>query len=263
MKELIKSRYLIKAKRYQEALVLLHQCRNESPYLSINEFFTAQCHLQLNNKDSALYWARIAFDYRPRVRNNYILLNQLLTERKDSAEIENAFRTASKFRNEPWTWSSYLTSLTAAGSLSEARYTTLVDSAIKLFPNDPDILSRKQNLASIRSKPYFEAATSAFMRKDYQGALNGFIKTTEVNPYDYANFENVGMCYHAMQRYDKAIEYFEKVIVMGTARDAKSNYFKALCLALLGQKSAACTAMQTAATRNYPGATDFLKANCP
>jgi TolA-binding protein len=71
------------------------------------------------------------------------------------------------------------------------------------------------------------------------------------------------MCYHALQRYDKAIEYFDKVIAMGTARDAKSNYFKALCLMLLGQKSAACATMQTAASRNYPGASDFLKANCP
>ena len=260
---LIKSRYLIKAKRYQEALTLLQQCRNESPYLSINEFFTAQCHLQLNNKDSALYWARIAFEYRPRVRNNFILLNQLLAERKDSAEIENAFKIASTFRKEPWTWSSYLSALTAAGNLSEAHYTALVDSAFKLFPTDPDILSRKQNLASLRSKPYFESATSAFMRRDYQGALNGFLKTSEINPYDYANFENTGMCYHALQRYDKAIEYFDKVIAMGTARDAKSNYFKALCLMLLGQKSAACATMQTAASRNYPGASDFLKANCP
>jgi len=260
---LIKSRYLIKEKKYNEALALLHSCRNESPYLSINEFFTAQCHLQLNNKDSALYWARIAHSYRPRVRNNYVLLNQLLAERKDSAGIEATFRTTSKFRSEPWTWSSYLAALTTAGQLSEARYTALVDSAIKLFPQDPDILSRKQNLSSIRSKPFFDAASSAFVQRNYQSALAGFLKTTEVNPYDYANFENVGMCYHAMQRYDKAIEYFDKVIAMGTARDAKSYYFKGLCLGLLGQQPAACASMRIAASRNFPGAAQYVQANCP
>ena len=259
---LIKSRYLIKAKQYNEALALLHRCRFEAPYLSINEFFTAQCHLQLNNKDSALHWARIAYNYRPRVRNNYVLLNQLLAERKDSAGIEANFTTTSKFRNEPWTWSSYLTSLTTAGRLSETRYTALVDSAIKLFPQDPDILSRKQNLASIKSQPIFNAASNYFLQKNYQAALEGFLKTTELNPYDYANFENVGMCYHALRRYDKAIEFFDKVNAMGTARDAKSFYFKGLCLSLLGQPAAACASMQTAASRNYPGATQFIQTNC-
>jgi O-antigen ligase/tetratricopeptide (TPR) repeat protein len=260
---LIKSRYLIKAQQYKEALALLHQSRFEAPYLSINEFFTAQCHLQLNNKDSALHWARVAFNYRPRVRNNYVLLNQLLAERKDSAGIEANFRTTSKFRNEPWTWSSYLAALTSAGRLSETRYTALVDSAITFFPQDPDILSRKQNLSSIRSKPFFDAASNAFLQRNYQAALEGFLKTTEVNPYDYANFENVGMCYHALQRYDKAIEFFDKVIAMGTARDAKSYYFKGLCLGLLGQQPAACASMRLAAARNFPGAAEYLKANCP
>jgi O-antigen ligase len=260
---LIKSRYLIKEKKYNEALALLHQCRHESPYLSINEFFTAQCHLQLNNKDSALHWARIAHNYRPRVRNNFVLLNQLLAERKDSAGIEATFQVTAKLRNEAWTWSSYLAALTTAGRLSETRYAALVDSAIQRFPQDPEILSRKQNLASIRSKPFFDAASSAFLKQNYQGALEGFIKTSEINPYDYANVENVGMCYHALQRYDKAIEYFDKVIAMGTARDAKSYYFKALCLGLLGQKAAACATMQTAAARNFPGATQYLQANCP
>lgn len=259
---LIKSRYLIKAQQYNQALALLHQCRFEAPYLSINEFFTAQCHLQLNNKDSALHWARIAYDYRPRVRNNYVLLNQLLAERKDSAGIEANFTTTSKFRNEPWTWSSYLASLTSAGRVSEARYAALVDSAVKLFPQDPDILSRKKNLSSIRSQPIFEAASNAFVQRNYQAALQGFLKTTELNPYDYANFENVGMCYHALQRYDKAIEFFDKVNAMGTARDAKSYYFKGLCLSLLGQPAAACASMQTAASRNYPGAAQFLQTNC-
>jgi len=260
---LIKSRYLIKAKKYNEALALLHQCRQESPYLSINEFFTAQCHLQLNNKDSALHWARIAHNYRPRVRNNYVLLNQLLAERKDSAGIEATFQTTAKLRNEPWTWSSYLAAITTAGRLSETRYAALVDSAIARFPQDPDILSRKQNLSSIRSKPFFDAASAAFLQRNYQGALEGFKKTIEINPYDYANVENVGMCYHALQRYDKAIEYFDKVIAMGTARDAKSYYFKALCLGLLGQKAAACATMQVAASRNFPGASQYLQANCP
>jgi hypothetical protein len=50
---------------------------------------------------------------------------------------------------------------------------------------------------------------------------------------------------------------------MGTTRNGKSYYFKTLCLGLLGQQPAACASMRLAAARNFPGAAEYLKANCP
>ncbi|MFZ9718628.1 MAG: O-antigen ligase family protein, partial [Chitinophagaceae bacterium] len=259
--DLIKARYLIKEKRYAEAIQWLKGCRNQSPLLSINEFFTAQSYLAMGNKDSAFYWTSKAFEYRPRVRNNYVLLNQLLVERKDSLKIENSFAEVSKFRKEPWVWNTYLGSLQGVG-VTDTHYRSMLDSALVLYPQDSTLMLRRNSIAAIATRDIIESASKAFMRSDYKTALSGFLQALEQNPYDYANTENVGMCYYAMQDYKNAIVYFDIVIAMSTARDAKSAYFKGVSLIALNQRSDACAALRFAARSNYPGAADLVKANC-
>lgn len=259
--KLIKARYLMKAQKNREALQWLERCRNESPKLSINEFFTAQCYLALNQKDSAFYWAQKAFEYRPRVRNNFVLLNQLLTERKDSLQIEKNFAIVKKFRSEEWVWNSYLGSLRGVG-VSTQRYRSMVDSALTLFPKDSMLSARRNDLANIEARPYFETAGKAFAQGNYSTAIENFKKAQLLNPYDYAFDENIGLCYHSMKDFPNAIKYFDKVIAGGKARDAKSYVFKGLALISIGKKEEGCASLRMAVAKNYPGADNLLKANC-
>jgi hypothetical protein len=67
----------------------------------------------------------------------------------------------------------------------------------------------------------------------------------------------------APRRYHKVVDFFDKVIAMGTTRNGKSYYFKTLCLGLLGQQPAAFASMRLVAVRNFSGAAEYLKANCP
>jgi O-antigen ligase/TolA-binding protein len=258
---LIKARYLMKAQKYPEALELLKQSREESPKLSLNEFFTAQCHLSLNQKDSAFYWATKAFDYRPRVRNNYILLNQLLTERKDSLQIEKNFTTARRLRNEEWVWDSYLGAVSQVG-VSGERIQALLDSALLFFPQDTMLNARRSEIGNFKARPFFEAASRAFAQGNYKVAIENFKRAQQLNPFDYAFDENIGLCYHSMGDFNQAIPYFDKVVASGKARDAKSLVFKGLALISVGKKTEGCNSLQQAAARNYPGASDLIKANC-
>jgi O-antigen ligase/tetratricopeptide (TPR) repeat protein len=258
---LIKARYLMKAQKYPEALRLLEESREESPKLSINEFFTAQCHLSLNQKDSAFYWASKAFEYRPRVRNNYVLLNQLLAERKDSLQIEKNFITARRLRNEEWVWNSYLGAASQVGVSSE-RLQVLLDSALQYFPQDTMLNARRGEIGNVKARPYFEAASRAFAQGNYKTAIDNFKKAQQLNPYDYAFDENIGLCYHSMGDFNQAIPYFDKVVASGKARDAKSLVFRGLALISIGKKTEGCNSLQQAAARNYPGASDLIKANC-
>ena len=258
---LIKARYLMKAQKHQEAIALLEKCRKEAPALSINEFFTAQCYLSLNKKDSAFYWVTKAFEYRPRVRNNYVLLNQLLAERKDSVQIEKNFARVIKLRNEPWAWSSYLGSLASVG-ISNERFKSILDSALVFHPTDPELIARRGNIASASTRPYFEAGSKDFARKNYRSAIENFKKCQDLNPTDYSFDENIGLCYHSLGDFATAIKYFDKVITGGKARDAKSYVFKGLGLISLGRKDEGCNSLRIAVAKNYPGAGDLLKANC-
>jgi O-antigen ligase/tetratricopeptide (TPR) repeat protein len=258
---LIKARYLMKAQKHQEAIALLEKCRKEAPALSINEFFTAQCYLSLNKKDSAFYWVTKAFEYRPRVRNNYVLLNQLLAERKDSVQIEKNFLIVKRLRNEEWAWNSYLNALTSVGVASD-RYQSLVDSALTYHPTNAALNARRNDAANVKARPYFEAAGKAFGQGNYRKAIENFKLAQAQNPFDYAFDENIGLCYHSLGEFATAIKYFDKVITGGKARDAKSYVFKGLGLISLGRKDEGCNSLRIAVAKNYPGAGDLLKANC-
>lgn len=259
--KLIKARYLMKDQKYKEALDLLEKCREESPKLSINEFYTAQCHIALNQKDSAFFWATKAFEYCPRVRNNFVLLNQLLLERKDSLQLEKNFAIVRRLRNEEWTWNSFIGALSGVG-VSAERYQTLLDSALTYFPKDETLNARRNDVGNAKARPYFEAAGKAFGQGNYRKAIENFKLAQAQNPYDYAFDENIGLCYHSLGEFANAIKYFDKVIAGGKARDAKSYVFRGLGLISLGRKDEGCASLRMAAAKNYPGAGDLLKSNC-
>lgn len=259
--KLIKARYLMKDQKYKEALDLLEKCREESPKLSINEFYTAQCHIALNQKDSAFFWATKAFEYRPRVRNNFVLLNQLLLERKDSLQLEKNFAIVRRLRNEEWAWNSFIGALSGVG-VSAERYQRLLDSALTYFPKDETLNARRNDVGNAKARPYFEAAGKAFGQGNYRKAIENFKLAQAQNPYDYAFDENIGLCYHSLGEFANAIKYFDKVIAGGKARDAKSYVFRGLGLISLGRKDEGCASLRMAAAKNYPGAGDLLKSNC-
>ena len=259
--KLIKARYLMKDKKYNEALEMLAKCREESPQLSINEFYTAQCYLALNQKDSAFYWATKAFEYRPRVRNNFVLLNQLLLERKDSLQLEKNFAIVRRLRNEEWAWNSFIGALSGVG-VSAERYQTLLDSALTYFPKDETLNARRNDVGNAKARPYFEAAGKAFGQGNYRKAIENFKLAQKQNPFDYAFDENIGLCYHSLGDFANAINYFDKVIASGKARDAKSYVFRGLGLISLGRKEEGCASLRMAVAKNYPGAGDLLKSNC-
>lgn len=258
---LIKARYLMKEKKYQEALQLLEKSRNESPKLSINEFYTAQCYRALNQNDSAFYWASKAFEYRPRVRNNYILLNQLLLERKDSLQLEKNFAIVIKLRNEDWAWNSFIGAIAGVG-VSPKRYEVLIDSALRNFPNDGSLNARRNSLGNIKARPFVEAGSRAFVERNYKKAIENFKMAKALNPYEYAFDENIGLCYHSLRDFTNAIKYFDKVIASGKAKDAKSYVFRGLGLISLGRKEEGCASLRMAVEKNYPGAENLLKSNC-
>jgi O-antigen ligase len=258
--DVIKSRYLIKERKFNEALVLLEKSRKVSAQLSINEQFTSMAFLGLNSKDSAFYWIEKAFYYRPRVRNNYILYNQLLVERRDTLGIEKAFKRLQPHRDESFVWGVYLNSLAQTG-VSPGKIKILTDSAIRKFPNDPDMQNRKKMIAGEASKPYADEGLKYFANKEYAKAVTFYKQAALLSPEDYAYVENIALCYLGQNKYVEAIEWFDKVINMGTARDAKSTFYKGLCLVRIGKIPEGCQWLGRAASQNFPGAAEEMRAS--
>ena len=155
----------------------------------------------------------------------------------------------------------YLAALVALGENTE-KLQRVSDSALVLFPNDPDILARTKGISSTLAKSYFDSAIVVAHRKDNITAIRLFTRATELSPNDYPPFENIALTYYKMQDYVKALEWFDKVLAIGSTVDGKSYYFRGICLIKLSRKTEGCASLQEAVAKKFEGAEEAIKKNC-
>jgi tetratricopeptide (TPR) repeat protein len=154
---------------------------------------------------------------------------------------------------------------------------SLADSALTVFPNNPDILQRKIEIMgsmpaidgskstselALETNRLYREGINLFQNRSYPEAAAKFIKAAEYNPNNYAYLENAGLCFYATREFQRAINNFNKALALGTSTSGKSEYFKGICLLNLGKKEEGCAMVQLAKSKNYPDADGFLKTYC-
>lgn len=126
----------------------------------------------------------------------------------------------------------------------DANLNHMLDSAIKLFPNDGATFSQTKvlfNRWTIDSNnktanDYEVVAFKAFKQGQYIKAANYFMKAANIDPTNYTHAENIGMCLYSSQKYLDAISYFNKSIALGTSTNGKSEYYLGICYLARGKK---------------------------
>lgn len=265
----IKARYLLNEKRYAEALKDLDKSVAENPYLPYTEFLKAHSFLGLNRMDSAKYFADLAFDKRPRSLANLQLRNYVSYRLKDTATLGETFRIYTGFRkDQPEAWNNYLNYLYNL-THDTTRLLTLVDSALKLFPDDPglqkkraDLSTAPQTAASLAAAPYLTKGLESFQKKDYDAAIQNFLRAGALDPGNYIFWENTALCYYVQNQWKLASAYFDKALRLNTARNGKSEFYKGVCLATMGDTTGACRFFHLSAAKNYPEAQNQISLIC-
>jgi O-antigen ligase len=136
------ARYYIKYKNLDEAKRLLNSDKNANPYLHYNDFVMSQYFAATGKYDSAFYYAQSAFYNWPTANVYYYQLIPMAVKVKDSSAITKAFTTYVKFRNEPNAWFTYLNARYELLGAKNMYSIQLIDSAVKLFPNDSARLTK-------------------------------------------------------------------------------------------------------------------------
>ncbi len=274
----IKSRYYNRDERFEKSLELLDEAAKANPYLYYSEFLRGAFYFVKGETDSAYKYTKISFYNWPRAANYFRNYMAVLGLQKDTTEMKNAFMTYVKYRNEPFAWNTYITGILQSKRKGDDALLKLVDSALSLFPNNPDLLQRKaeimgtlpyssngiKSISQLESvtKKLFDEGMMLFQKKSYSRAAEKFTTAASYVPTNYAYFENAGICYYANNEFKKAIKYLNKSIALGTSNTGKSEYFKGICLINLGKREEGCAMVQLAKAKNYPDADPFLKANC-
>ena len=262
------SHYYIRDKKYDEALALLKESDNVNPYLYYNDFLRGVIYAEKNNIDSALICSKKAFYNFPNKTSYYKYLISAAAKKKDSTEIKKAFNLIVGHFNTPFTWNNYLLGMYEVKGKADAKLNYLLDSAIKMFPNDSTTFNQTKaqfNRIDANNKTvkyYLVEGINTFQKGQYVKAGNYFMKAAKIHPTNYNHLENVGLCFYSAQKYTDAITYFNKSIALGTSTDGKSEYYLGMSYIACGKKIQACNALQLANNKKYPDAAASIKSNC-
>ncbi len=263
------ARYYYRDKMYDESLRLLRSCEKDNPYLHYTDFIKTAVFASLGNYDSVSYYSKKAFYNWPRATSYYKNVIFSASRQKDTAEINKAFATYIKYRNEPEGWNQYLLGRFELMGASNALSLKILDSAIKLFPKDTTTFTKIRGLFAANgaavapaSNDYITKGVQAFQKGQYSVAAQQYLLASQADPANYTNFENIGICYYSARQFEKAIPYFEKAAQFAQATTGKSEFYKAMCFISVGKKNQACNALQIAKQKNYPNTDQFITSNC-
>jgi O-antigen ligase len=263
------ARYYYRDKMYDESLRLLRECEKDNPYLYYTDFIKTAVFASKQDFDSVSYYSKRAFYNWPRATSYYKNVIFAAARKKDTAEINKAFATYIKYRNEPEGWNQYLLGRFELIGANDKLSLKLLDSTAKLFPNDSTTFSRIRGLfansgaaVAPASTDYLTRGIKAFQKGQYTTAAQLYLKASEVDPNNYTNYENVGICYYSAKQFDKAIPYFQKASSFTQANTGKSEFYLAMCYISKGIKDKACNALQMAKQKKYPNVDQYISANC-
>ncbi|MGB4724284.1 MAG: O-antigen ligase family protein, partial [Sediminibacterium sp.] len=264
------ARYFIRDKKYDEALRLLKESDNVNPYLYYNDFLRTAIYAAKNNFDSALYSGKRAFYNWPNATSYYKNLIFAASKKKDSAEIKKAFNLIVDHFNTPFTWNNYLLGMYEVKGSADASLNNMLDSAIKMFPNDLATFSQtkalfNRNLKDANNKnanDYTTEGLQAFQKGQYVKAASCYASAFKLDPTNYTHAENVGICFYTAQKFADAIDYFKKSIAVGSSTTGKSEYYLGMSYIATGKKLEACNALQLANAKKYPDAVAAITNNC-
>lgn len=246
----VKAWYLYRAQKFNEAISLLNQDKNASPYTMSVELLKAAAYVDQGLIDSAHYYSKKGFFTKPRSIALFQLVTTTSTQFRDSSTIKKAFKEFRKYRDDPKAWKMYLKSLMLIGyNMNELL--SISDSIAKVHPKENEILHARYSI---------RAAHSA-MNSNFSAALDYLLEIKKMYPNDIENIENIGLTYFNLGDYKNAEIYLRMVSQAMVYSNGKSEFFLGVSLLQLGRKDEACPFLNQAAIRNYPQAKEFFNSN--
>ena len=273
-------RYLYESKKYKEAITYLNRGSLANPYIRYAEFLKADVYYGDNQIDSAFKYATMAYFDKPRAKTYYQTLIAVCAKKGDTVTLKKAFNLFTKYRpNFSFAWNFYLMGMLNAKTKGNPQLLALADSAVRMFPDDKEILKRRNEIFTFmpstalnataiqgnevaRSNALFKEGTDLFNKGDFAGAAQKFISSSKISNGTYGVYENIAICYFNLKQWPESLPYFDRVLSMKTATDGKTEYFKAAALLNLNRKDEACALLQISKSKGYPAADGLITGYC-
>lgn len=226
---------LYNAKQYLKAAI------NDNPYIKIPEAELSRIYFDEQNKDSALYFGKVAFEGISKNPIHFAHYVAALAANGDTATIRNTYENMEykDFLIDKL----YLTAMTEVIDQDKSRKIT---EAVEYLSIDDDqykvniyILNHgRENV--MNAMDLNEKAETFFSNEDYLNAAQTFEKAIEFNPSEPAFYENVGNSYMKIGDQIKAQKFLKKAIDSFNTNKGKSEYLYGLSKLLSGEDQEGC-----------------------
>lgn len=235
MKGLV-ARYLYLGARYEEALELLHESKNDSPYIMYNESLYQDIYYKLGLQDSVVYYAEKAFTGLPNNQKHFIDLARAYTSYQDNRyyyKIDSIFK---KVENTDvyQIWKFYFASVLTNESLisdyaKEKAYYVLDNfedvADEQLFLSAKYTISGKENID--KSISLEQEGIQLFSDQKFREAADVFEEAYSFDKTEYLHLENSAICNYKFGYYDRAISQLNSVIDNHSPETGQSEFILA------------------------------------
>lgn len=260
------ARYYIRDKNYPAAIKLLKESYKDNPFIHYNDFLLTSVYASLNNYDSTLYYAKLAYYNWPRATSYYKNMMFAAVRKKDTIELNKAFDTSVKYSNTALTYEEYVKASFELKSKTLAQLNTLLDIASKKFPkedfNNTRALINSNGLVAPTTNQFAVIGLQNFQKGKFLEAAENYKQAIQLEPNNYTHYENAGICLYSAKNFTDCIFYFDKASGFKENNTGKSQFYKGLSLINSGKKDQACSALNVAKAKGYTEADKFIKSNC-
>ena len=219
----------------------LKEAIKDNPYIKIPEAELSKIYFLEKEKDSAIYYGKIAFEGLKKNPVHFAHYAAALASVGDTATIRKVY--------EELDYKDFLIDkiyLTAMTEIMDQDKTKRITESVEYLSSDDDqykvniyILNHgRENV--IKAMEINKEAEADFSKKDYLNAAKKFEKAINFNPSESAFYENAGNSYMKIGDQKNAQKYLKKAIDSFNTKKGKSEYLYGLSKLLSGENREGC-----------------------
>lgn len=233
----------------------------DNPYIKSPQAQLGYLYFDIEEYDSAYYYARDAFKGIPNNNVHRDIFFKTLIQRKDTLELKESFELLLEI--DPTNsshWLGYLDSRYQIVGPQDPEILELIPRFENQFPNfDKRVLDgirviSKSDLQDLSlGSAFANLADQFFEDEKYLTAADHYEFAIERAEFEYAYYENAAISYYLAEKYENALNYFSKVIDEFEINDGKSEFYKGILLIELDSLSKGCDYLLKSSKLGFAG----------
>ena len=233
----------------------------DNPYIKSPEAQLGYLYFDIEEFDSAYYYAKDAFNGIPNNNAHRDIFFKTLVQRKDTMQLKKSFDLLLKLDKQNTShWLGYLDSRYQIVGPQDPEILELIPRFENQFPNfDKRVIDglrviSKSDLQDLSfGSAFANLADQLFEDEEYLTAAYHYEFAIERAEFEYAYYENAAISYYLVEKYDKALNYFSKVIDEFEINDGKSEFYKGILLIELDSLSKGCDYLLKSSKLGFAG----------